>query len=379
MRQEDMISRIKLPLPLENLIEKRWPLNQGVIYMSIPVSYDLAVLNIAQQVKFKEDINPKEARLGVWKFTHSLYYVSSSDCKIAKLWFDFLKLIGLIVDTKDKKFTEVVDASANKFGQVEHIFNAQKYEDITKISNRLIMVKQNVKAQKQQILELTQEKADFSKKAEVAIKDLTDNVNRLKGEVASASNASKVSNEDAQKQKQALEAEHSNVLKEKDNQIVQLKSQMDGLKGDAQQKEEQVKKTLQDQLAQKDKSLAEKDQICKNFKLTIDDLQREKAHLQEQLRAKEEQIKTKTNENAALQSEKKHNEKQHQDHALNVVKMKDEHNRAIKKQFLETEDYRVQYEKKKTTVEEQDNEIKQLKAQIEALKANSVKKEEGAQ
>jgi chromosome segregation ATPase len=373
MRQEDMISRIKLPLPLENLIEKRWPLNQGVIYMSIPVSYDLAVLNIAQQVKFKEDINPKEARLGVWRFTHSLYYVSSSDCKIATLWFDFLKLIGLIVDTKDKKFTEVVDASANKFGQVEHIFNTQKYEDITKISNRLIKAKQILKAQKEQILQLTQEKATLSSKAETLSKDNEVVIKQIQ-------NANKTISEDAQKQKQALEAEYSNGLKEKDNQIAQLKSQLDGLKGDAQKKEEQVKKTLQDQLAQKDKSLAEKDQVCKNFKLNVDDLQRDKAHLQDQVKAKDEQIKKMTNENAALLSEKKHNEKQHQDHAIHVVKLKDDHNRQIKQHALDTQEVQVQYKKAIMTIEDKDNEIKQLKAQIDTLKANnSVKIEDAAQ
>ena len=382
--------------------------------MNITVSYDLAAFNIAQEVKFKEDINPKEARLGAWKFSHSLYYVCSSDNKIAKLWFDFLKLIGLIVEAKDPKFAQVLNASGDKFGKMEHTFNTQKYEDfnkekqelagiITKLSQRLIKRKGHLNDRKNQIQQLTQDKAALSKQTENLVKEnnsflkqldemrkkneeylatsktLTDDVNKLTGDLAFASGSIKTLSYELLKQKQNLVAVHSAELEDKDHKLAELKSQIDSLNGEAQKNQDAAKKSLQEQLALKDKSITEKEQICKNLQMKAEALQTDKTHLQEKLTAKEEQIKSLKQENSALQSEKKHNEKQHQDHGLQLVKLKDEHTRQLKKYDLDTQDFKVKYEKAEMAIEEKDNKIKQLEAQIEALKSNSAKGEGAAQ
>ncbi len=80
--------------------------------MSLSLSYNDAAFNLGQILNFTKDSNQNEGRLGVWRFSHSVYYISSSDCKISRIWFDFLHFIGLIVDHNDPSFKVIKDSSA---------------------------------------------------------------------------------------------------------------------------------------------------------------------------------------------------------------------------------------------------------------------------
>jgi chromosome segregation ATPase len=341
--------------------------------MSIPVSYDLAAFNIAQQVKFKEDINQKEARLGVWKITHSIYYVSSSECKLAKIWFDFLRLIGLVADSKDKIFVGLANASEKQFDHIETAFNSPKFKELThEIKEQAASIERLNKRQaksKKKLQTLENENVSsgqkWSAKADKLISEnkalgdkittitktndellksknaLTENLHLLKIELAEASNSQKHSQE-------AI----SNHRNDKDQMMLQLKTMQKKIDEHASKTEEHEKKLSS---------------VTKSY----EDLQKEKAVLHVQIKSKDETIAKLQQDKKLLISEKNHDEKKLQDNADELEKVKKEHHHHITKQGLDLEIVNAQLKKealiKEDDLKKKDEEISNLKAQITAL------------
>ncbi len=135
--------------------------------MSISLSYDVAAFNIVQSIQFNSDAKKTEGRLGAWRFTSSLFYVSSTDWKIKKIFFDFLVFIGVVIDQKDSKFQSIYNSSTAQFNKLEQEYNKEhiskqnsEKEDFQKQIQALTKSVENLK---KNLSALENEKKDSSK------------------------------------------------------------------------------------------------------------------------------------------------------------------------------------------------------------------------
>jgi hypothetical protein len=189
--------------------------NQGVINMSISLSYDRAAYNIAQTVKFNTDVNKSEGRLGAWKFTSSLYYVSSTEWKIVKLWYDFLVLIGAVIDQKNDKFQNIANLSSTQFNKLEQEFNKEE------------IAKQNATHQEltQQISKLNGDVQDHKASLTVLKGQCSDGLAQIKS-VQQKAESSAAENSRLLKQIQNL----TQTLQDKEKDLKDAHAQMDAQK-----------------------------------------------------------------------------------------------------------------------------------------------------
>ena len=232
---------------------------------SITLSYDQAAFNIAQTVKFNIDTHKTEGRLGAWKFSSSLYYVSSTEGKITKLWYDFLVLIGLVIDQKDSRFQNIQKYSVTEFNKLEQEFNkdtiAQRNAEKDQLNQQISTLNQTIEKHKQSFSSFDIEKTELLK-----VKDEGLAQSR---EIKAALDSAKTNHEDLTvKFKEAQQRADKSAA---DN--IQLAKQIQELNKSLQAKE-QANHDLNESLQTKAKSIQDFNAQINTLTLQIDALQK---------------------------------------------------------------------------------------------------------
>jgi myosin heavy subunit len=320
--------------------------------MSIPISSKVASYNAAQLVKFKNDPKPNEGRLGVWIFDYSFYYVSSTQFKISKIWFDFLRLIGLVIDhTNAAKYENIRVSTTRTFDKIDAEFyeerNTETENEITKLRSQL-----SKRDQEMAQLKVDKEESRASKETlQTKLNDLNQVNQKLKDELQVTQNLLALSTK-------ALETERVAKKKLEEQFAGESKThrgQIDNLHATVKEKEkiieEQAKKLTE---AQKE---VEQLQVSHASLNTGNDQHAENLKEKEKLANENKTLKTESeklaNENKTLKTESekiKLNNKQYEE---NIQKLNHDY-----------QEKHAVYELWKKNFEEQQKQLKDLQSKV---------------